>query len=157
MPAPVRDRAAAAVAVAGTATMCAAMDLALEPYDAAQVEGHVLSRATLDDLLAGLAAVDPGLAASLQGLFRDLRFLTAGHGAVEAEQRSIAECMLLGDPVEDCRVLDWAIAGDAPPREGTQEIARRDRQQELACAMNNPAACAHVGKRLAAEVERVLD
>ena len=47
----------AAIAVAGTATSCAAIDLALDPYDAARVEGHVLSRATLAGLRDRLAAL----------------------------------------------------------------------------------------------------
>jgi exopolyphosphatase/guanosine-5'-triphosphate,3'-diphosphate pyrophosphatase len=57
VPEDVRTRTQAAVAVAGTATQCAAIDLALERYDTAKVEGHVLSRATLDALLARLAAL----------------------------------------------------------------------------------------------------
>ncbi len=57
VPAAVRARVEAAVAVAGTATSCAAIDLALEPYDTAKVEGHVLSRPTLDELLGRLAAI----------------------------------------------------------------------------------------------------
>ena len=56
-PPEVRERAQAAVAVAGTATMCAAMDLELEPYDSAAVEGHVLSLATLRARLEQLASV----------------------------------------------------------------------------------------------------
>ncbi len=56
-PAHVRERTRAAVAVAGTATSCAAIDLALERYDTARVEGHVLSRATLDALLERLAGM----------------------------------------------------------------------------------------------------
>jgi exopolyphosphatase / guanosine-5'-triphosphate,3'-diphosphate pyrophosphatase len=46
-----------AVAVAGTATQCAAMDLALEPYDAEAVEGHVLTVETLRGLLERTASV----------------------------------------------------------------------------------------------------
>ena len=57
MPADVRASAGAAIAVAGTATSCAAIDLALDPYDAARVEGHVLSRATLAGLRDRLAAL----------------------------------------------------------------------------------------------------
>ena len=45
------------IAVAGTATMTAAMDLALEPYDSAKVEGHRLSINTLRSQLQHLAAV----------------------------------------------------------------------------------------------------
>jgi len=57
VPADVRDRVGEAVAVAGTATQCAAIDLALDPYDADRVEGHELSRSTLETLLARLAGV----------------------------------------------------------------------------------------------------
>ena len=52
-----RDAVDAAVAVAGTATSCAAIDLGLESYDASRVEGHVLPRERLvpmRDLLASL-------------------------------------------------------------------------------------------------------
>jgi exopolyphosphatase / guanosine-5'-triphosphate,3'-diphosphate pyrophosphatase len=45
------------VAVAGTATMAAAMELELEPYDASRVEGHVLSVAQLRGRLDQLASV----------------------------------------------------------------------------------------------------
>jgi exopolyphosphatase/guanosine-5'-triphosphate,3'-diphosphate pyrophosphatase len=48
---------ATAVAVAGTATQCAAMDLELERYDAQRVEGHVLTTDTLRDLLVRTASV----------------------------------------------------------------------------------------------------
>ena len=57
VPADVRGRAQAAVAVAGTATMCAAMDLELEPYDSARVEGHVLDVPGLERRLDQLASV----------------------------------------------------------------------------------------------------
>jgi exopolyphosphatase/guanosine-5'-triphosphate,3'-diphosphate pyrophosphatase len=57
VPAGVRERVQAAIAVAGTATSCAAIDLELEPYDTAKVEGHVLSRAKLEALLERLAAL----------------------------------------------------------------------------------------------------
>jgi exopolyphosphatase / guanosine-5'-triphosphate,3'-diphosphate pyrophosphatase len=57
LPADVVEAAEGVVAVAGTATMSAAMDLELEPYDADAVEGHVLSRETLQALLDELAAV----------------------------------------------------------------------------------------------------
>ncbi len=57
VPAQVRKRVATVIAVAGTATMAAAMDLELEPYDAEAVEGHRLSVEALRDRLAALAAV----------------------------------------------------------------------------------------------------
>jgi exopolyphosphatase/guanosine-5'-triphosphate,3'-diphosphate pyrophosphatase len=52
-----RARAASAIAVAGTAPQCAAIDLELDPYDADRVEGHVLTLQTLDGLLERLASV----------------------------------------------------------------------------------------------------
>jgi exopolyphosphatase/guanosine-5'-triphosphate,3'-diphosphate pyrophosphatase len=49
-----RERVTAAVAVAGTATQCAGIDLGFTPAD---VEGHRLSLATLEAMLARLAAL----------------------------------------------------------------------------------------------------
>jgi exopolyphosphatase/guanosine-5'-triphosphate,3'-diphosphate pyrophosphatase len=57
VPADVRSRVAGAVAVAGTATSCASIDLALDPYDPARVEGHALSRARIEELRDRLAAL----------------------------------------------------------------------------------------------------
>ena len=50
VPEDVRRSVGAAIAVAGTATSCASIDLALDPYDADRVEGHVLSRERLGEL-----------------------------------------------------------------------------------------------------------
>ena len=57
VPAEVRSRPAGAVAVAGTATSCASIDLALDPYDPARVEGHTLSAARIEQLRDRLAAL----------------------------------------------------------------------------------------------------
>jgi exopolyphosphatase / guanosine-5'-triphosphate,3'-diphosphate pyrophosphatase len=54
VPALERERVSAAVAVAGTATQCAGIDLGFTPAD---VEGHRLSLATLEAMLARLAAL----------------------------------------------------------------------------------------------------
>lgn len=45
-----------AIAVAGTPTQCAAIDLGLEEYDPARIEGHVLTKARLEALYADLSA-----------------------------------------------------------------------------------------------------
>ncbi len=71
VPADVRAQVRAVVAVAGTATSCAAMDLALEPYDAARVEGHVVSRARIAELLDRLAAVPLAERRRVPGLHPD--------------------------------------------------------------------------------------
>jgi exopolyphosphatase/guanosine-5'-triphosphate,3'-diphosphate pyrophosphatase len=63
--------AGTAVAVAGTATQCAAMDLELEPYDAARVEGHVLTVDGLRALLERTAAVPLARRRELAGLDPD--------------------------------------------------------------------------------------
>jgi exopolyphosphatase/guanosine-5'-triphosphate,3'-diphosphate pyrophosphatase len=57
VPVRVREREMAAIAVAGTPTQCAAIDLALEHYDPARVEGHVLTAPRLHELLDQLAAL----------------------------------------------------------------------------------------------------
>ena len=57
VPEDVRASADAAVAVAGTATSCAAIDLRLDPYDAAAVEGHQLPLGRLEEMLARLAGM----------------------------------------------------------------------------------------------------
>jgi exopolyphosphatase / guanosine-5'-triphosphate,3'-diphosphate pyrophosphatase len=63
--------ATAAVAVAGTATSCAAIDLALEPYDAGRVEGHVLSTKRLRELRDELAALPLARRRQVKGLHPD--------------------------------------------------------------------------------------
>ncbi|HEX8158101.1 MAG TPA: Ppx/GppA phosphatase family protein [Solirubrobacteraceae bacterium] len=55
IPLDVRERVSSAIAVAGTATSCAAIELELEPYDSERVHGHVLELATCELLLARLA------------------------------------------------------------------------------------------------------
>ncbi|HET9738505.1 MAG TPA: Ppx/GppA phosphatase family protein [Solirubrobacteraceae bacterium] len=57
VPAAVRERVQAAVAVAGTATQLAAIDLELDPYDRSRIEGHRLPRERLEALRDRLAAV----------------------------------------------------------------------------------------------------
>ena len=55
VPRDVRARTRAAIAVAGTATSCAAIDLALDPYDPDRVHGHQMTLGRLEELLARLA------------------------------------------------------------------------------------------------------
>lgn len=58
----------AGVAVAGTATQLAAIDLALEPYDPARVHGYRLDRAACERLLAELAALPEARRREVPGL-----------------------------------------------------------------------------------------
>jgi exopolyphosphatase/guanosine-5'-triphosphate,3'-diphosphate pyrophosphatase len=62
--APVR----AGIAVAGTATSAAAIELELEPYDATRVHGHRLTLGTVELLLARLADMDEARRREVAGL-----------------------------------------------------------------------------------------
>ncbi len=71
VPADVRDRVGAAIAVAGTATSVAAIDLDLEPYDPDRVHGHVVRISRLRELLARLAAMTEEQRRRVRGLHPD--------------------------------------------------------------------------------------
>jgi exopolyphosphatase/guanosine-5'-triphosphate,3'-diphosphate pyrophosphatase len=60
-----------AIAVAGTATSAAAIDLELDPYDPARVHGYPLMLATVELLLARLADMDEQRRRSVVGLNPD--------------------------------------------------------------------------------------
>jgi exopolyphosphatase/guanosine-5'-triphosphate,3'-diphosphate pyrophosphatase len=61
----------AAIGVAGTATSLAAIELELDPYDAARVEGHLLERATCEMLLARMSRMTVEQLRELPGLHPD--------------------------------------------------------------------------------------
>ena len=67
----VRGRVAAGVAVAGTPTSFAAIDLDLDPYDRDRVDGHRLSIARCDEILARLAAMPVAERREVRGLHPD--------------------------------------------------------------------------------------
>ncbi len=68
VPARRRDGVRAAIAVAGTPTQCAAIDLGLERYDPERIEGHILTTARLRGLLDRLAAVPLAERRGIRGL-----------------------------------------------------------------------------------------
>ena len=71
VPQDVRARAQAAIAVAGRATSCAPVDLALDPYDPDKVHGHTMPLARLDELLARLAQMPNDERRDVVGLHPD--------------------------------------------------------------------------------------
>ena len=71
VPADVRERVSAMVAVAGTATSTAAIDLGLEPYDPERVHGHVLSAAAIDRELERMASLPNAERREVPGLHPD--------------------------------------------------------------------------------------
>jgi exopolyphosphatase / guanosine-5'-triphosphate,3'-diphosphate pyrophosphatase len=64
-------RAAAGIAVAGTPTSLAAVDLGLEPYDPARVHGHALPLETIQRLLSRFASAPLAERAAIAGLHPD--------------------------------------------------------------------------------------
>ena len=58
VPNDITDKVRGAIAVAGTATSCAALSQRLEPYDATKVEGYELTLGEVELLIARLSAMD---------------------------------------------------------------------------------------------------
>jgi exopolyphosphatase/guanosine-5'-triphosphate,3'-diphosphate pyrophosphatase len=71
VPQQVRERVETGIAVAGTATSCAAIELELDPYDPERVHGHVLQLATCEMLLARLALLTNDERRAVVGLHPD--------------------------------------------------------------------------------------
>ncbi len=71
VPEAVRAGVAHAIGVAGTATSCAAIELALEPYDPARVQGHVVQSGELEWMLARLAEMPLAQRRAVPGLHPD--------------------------------------------------------------------------------------
>jgi exopolyphosphatase/guanosine-5'-triphosphate,3'-diphosphate pyrophosphatase len=71
VPPDVRERVQEAIAVAGTATSCAAIELELDPYDPERVHGHVLTLGTCEMLLARLAQMTEDERRDVVGLHPD--------------------------------------------------------------------------------------
>jgi len=71
VPAERRRRVVHAIAVAGTATSCAAIELELDPYDRALVHGHVLRRAMITGILARLSRLTDADRRAVTGLQPD--------------------------------------------------------------------------------------
>lgn len=71
VPEEIRRSTSRAIAVAGTATSCAAIDQALDPYDPSRVHGYEVPLVTLKLLLARLAALDLEERRRVKGLHPD--------------------------------------------------------------------------------------
>jgi exopolyphosphatase/guanosine-5'-triphosphate,3'-diphosphate pyrophosphatase len=71
VPSEVRQRVEHGIAVAGTATSSASIDLALDPYDPDRVHGHVMPLARLEELLARLAQMTNEQRRDVVGLHPD--------------------------------------------------------------------------------------
>jgi exopolyphosphatase / guanosine-5'-triphosphate,3'-diphosphate pyrophosphatase len=116
VPADVRARAEAAVAVAGTATSCAAIDLGLERYDTTKVEGHVLTHAKLEALLERLAALPLAERRGVTGLDPN-RAPTIVAGVVILTR--VLDAFELGQVEISDRDILWGVAIDLATKERT--------------------------------------
>jgi exopolyphosphatase/guanosine-5'-triphosphate,3'-diphosphate pyrophosphatase len=81
----VRERVRDGIAVAGTPTSFAAIDLDLDPYDPERVEGHRLTLAACERILARLAAVPVAERRRVTGLHPDRAPTIVAGGAILAE------------------------------------------------------------------------
>jgi len=85
VPADVRARVQAGLAVAGTATTSAAILQRLEPYDSTRVHGFVLHRGDVEDLLDRLAAMTEAQRRDVPGLHPDRAGVIVAGLALQAE------------------------------------------------------------------------
>lgn len=85
VPPDARDGVREGIAVAGTPTSFAAIDLALDPYDPDRVDGHRLTRAACERILAGVAALPLEERRGVTGLHPDRAPTIVAGGAILAE------------------------------------------------------------------------
>ena len=85
VPREVRRDAAAGIAVAGTATQLAAVDLALDPYDPERVHGYRLDRYAVEEILAHLASTPLAERREVTGLHPDRAPTIVGGAMILAE------------------------------------------------------------------------
>jgi exopolyphosphatase/guanosine-5'-triphosphate,3'-diphosphate pyrophosphatase len=89
VPAEIRERVGAGIAVAGTATSLAAIDQELDPYDPERVHGYRLSQASCERLLARLAGLTVAERRAVAGLHPDRApTIVAGAGILLESMRA---------------------------------------------------------------------
>jgi len=113
VPAEVRERVRAAVAVAGTATSVAAIDAGIEPYDPGRVEGRVVRASRLGEISARLAALPLEERRAVPGLHPD-RAPTIVAGTILLAQ--VLEAFGLDRFEASERDILWGVAIDAAPQ-----------------------------------------
>ncbi len=112
VPAEVRERVRAAVAVAGTATSVAAIDAGVEPYDPARVEGRIVLDFHLAEISARLAALALEERRTVPGLHPD-RAPTIVAGTIVLTQ--VLEAFGLDRFEASERDILWGVAIAATP------------------------------------------
>jgi exopolyphosphatase / guanosine-5'-triphosphate,3'-diphosphate pyrophosphatase len=115
-----------AIGVSGTVTTLAALDLGLDAYDAATVDGHRLSRGSVERLLARLAALPLAERRRLPALDPERAPVIVAGTAIVAELLPAYDLAELETSVRD--ILDGAAlaAAELPPLDETDAPARAD-------------------------------
>jgi exopolyphosphatase/guanosine-5'-triphosphate,3'-diphosphate pyrophosphatase len=129
VPAPMRTRPADGIAVAGTPTSFAAIELRLEPYDRERVHGHRLTSSACERILAELAAMPldarrrvPGLHPKRAptivagGVILAETMATFGLDAMEVSERDILEGAALAAAATSGGVTDGSTGGTTDGR-----------------------------------------
>jgi exopolyphosphatase/guanosine-5'-triphosphate,3'-diphosphate pyrophosphatase len=115
-----------AIGVSGTVTTLAALDLGRDTYDAATVDGHRLSRESVERLLARLAALPLAERRRLPALDPERAPVIVAGTAIVAELLPAYDLAELETSVRD--ILDGAAlaAAELPPLDETDAPARAD-------------------------------
>jgi len=108
--------AQAGIAVAGTPTSLASIELGLEPYDPRQVHGHTLTLASIQRLLSQLASIPLSKRAEVTGLHPDrapnivagVVILVEAMRAFALERIDVSEHdILYGTAISSVSALEW--------------------------------------------------
>jgi exopolyphosphatase / guanosine-5'-triphosphate,3'-diphosphate pyrophosphatase len=107
VPVRLRENGMRAIAVAGTPTQCAAIDLGLEYYDPNRIEGHILTAPRLRRLLHQLAAVPLAQRREITGLDPARAPVIVAGIAILLE---VVNCFGLGQVEASERDILWGLA-----------------------------------------------
>jgi exopolyphosphatase/guanosine-5'-triphosphate,3'-diphosphate pyrophosphatase len=107
-----REQRVKAIAVAGTPTQCAAIDLGLDPYDPTRIEGHVLTVSRLRELLAETADLPLAQRRKIRGLDPERASVIVAGIAILLE---VVDCFSLDQVEASEHDILWGLARSTTP------------------------------------------
>jgi exopolyphosphatase/guanosine-5'-triphosphate,3'-diphosphate pyrophosphatase len=113
VPVRMHEHSLSAIAVAGTPTQCAAIDLGLDHYDAARIEGHILTAPRLRQLLDRTAAIPLAQRSQIRGLDPARAPVIVAGIAILLE---VVNCFSLGQVEASERDILWGLARSTTER-----------------------------------------
>jgi exopolyphosphatase/guanosine-5'-triphosphate,3'-diphosphate pyrophosphatase len=113
VPVRLREKAVQGIAVAGTPTQSAAIDLGLEAYDPARVEGHILTVERLRELLERTAAVSLAERRRIKGIDPARASVIVAGLAILLE---VVDCLNLERVQASEHDILWGLARSITPR-----------------------------------------